>query len=397
MKPVFSNFVGVHAHPIDSDHDLWQSALPKDRFAAALNPKASKSAGFRYADYFSAAHEFLTANNFQNLLGSLNQVFERDVTLSEITSVNIKLLKHGKYYHPAKIEVRLEQTEYAFVLNLAVSPAGLSTIETEYKQLRRLDTEFPISFIPKVFASGDVTQPDGSPVKMFLGQWLDGYHEFHLSPKLPAGIKTDRLEIKVWNETEDRLSGDRILDLIQNASMILSFYYNPETFEQIFPWHHAAGDFVVRLKGDRLSLKLITVRDYAPLLTDNSQTSDSTDLIAMLQSLLLFCIALSLRMRMDRADGTGNVVFYPNECVPAIVRGFFQGLDLAALMRQYPDDFRRAVQAYFAEASPSEMADLTDACFSSAMAGSKESIDFDVKQHARLLIEAFKHQANADQ
>ena len=48
-------------------------------------------------------------------------------------------------------------------------------------------------------------------------------------------------------------------------SKILTLYYNPRTYHQIFPWHHGAGDFVVRADGDRIEVRLVTVRQYGPL------------------------------------------------------------------------------------------------------------------------------------
>ena len=53
--------------------------------------------------------------------------------------------------------------------------------------------------------------------------------------------------------------------LLRQAAMILTACYDPVTTEQIFPWHHAAGDFVIRCDKDTLSVRLITARGLVPV------------------------------------------------------------------------------------------------------------------------------------
>jgi hypothetical protein len=37
--------------------------------------------------------------------------------------------------------------------------------------------------------------------------------------------------------------------------MILTACYDPISSRQIFPWHHAAGDFVVRVERERVGVR----------------------------------------------------------------------------------------------------------------------------------------------
>ena len=98
---------------------------------------------------------------------------------------------------------------------------------------------------------------------MFLGEWFEGYNEFHISLD-PADEKH---KIIVWDHEHGNyfLSTDQTKALYRQAAKILTCYYNVETFEQISSWHHAAGDFVLKCQNDEIDLKLITVRQYRPM------------------------------------------------------------------------------------------------------------------------------------
>jgi hypothetical protein len=52
---------------------------------------------------------------------------------------------------------------------------------------------------------------------------------------------------------------------VRRGIFLLTAYYNIDTGEQIFPWHHAAGDFVVTPLAEGFPVKLIAVRGYAIL------------------------------------------------------------------------------------------------------------------------------------
>ena len=92
---------------------------------------------------------------------------------------------------------------------------------------------------------------------MFLGEWFSGFNEFHLS-RDPA---TGQGRILVWDygAGDFFLSPEQAAGVYKEAAKILTAYYNLETFEQIFSWHHAAGDFVLKLEKGRMKVRLITV------------------------------------------------------------------------------------------------------------------------------------------
>jgi hypothetical protein len=107
------------------------------------------------------------------------------------------------------------------------------------------------------------------------------------------------------------------------VARILTAYYNWNTFRQIYPWHHAAGDFVLREEGGKVDVRLVTIRDYRPVV-DFSTRKRAGKLLA----LILFFLHLTVQMRLDRLDGIGDVIWAEDHCLEGAVAGFFQGLAL---------------------------------------------------------------------
>jgi hypothetical protein len=138
--------------------------------------------------------------------------------------------------------------------------------------------------------------------------------------------------------------------------MILTAYYNPMTFEQIFAWHHAAGDFIVNIDQGRPEVKLITVRRYAPLF-ENIEPDPET----VIQCLQIFLYNLSLRMRLDRLDGVGEMARAPDLVVKATVQGFFKGLNLQLTAQDLPLELASIFRTYIKLQSKQDIIDgITD-------------------------------------
>jgi hypothetical protein len=152
---------------------------------------------------------------------------------------------------------------------------------------------------------------------MFLADWFQGYQEFHLSNDKEDGSQ----RLVMWDTDKGHLylSRQQAWHIYRQAAMILTLYYGVETFEQIFPWHHAAGDFVARAQGDSLDVRLVTARQYAPLVEPSQGVSPH-------EALLFFLMNLSVRMRLDRLDGVGPVTWADDDCVDATLVGFAEGL-----------------------------------------------------------------------
>ncbi|MDP3282902.1 MAG: hypothetical protein Q8M56_00545, partial [Desulfobacterales bacterium] len=286
-----------------------------------------------YGDYFEATGAFIKKNNYEVILTALSCINE-DIRLEQINKINISLEKHGQFYHPSKIEAVTKNSVIPFVVNVAVSKIGIECIHKEYFTLKKLNSEFPNSFIPAVYGQGDFIGRNNLQIGMFLGEWFEGYSEFHIS-KDPSDGKE---KILVWNNLNGNffISADKATEIYRQASMIMTCFYNVNTFEQIFPWHHAAGDFVVKQTGDSLDVKLITARQYATLFQTKVQTKDQG---LILEGLFMFLVVLSIRMRLDRLDGTGDIVWADNISVDGTIKGFREAIKIKTRSRGIPYNF----------------------------------------------------------
>jgi len=306
VNPQLRFFLSGRTKPLEPNSKLWNLPLPVKREIAGIKADQNSSLSVTYGDYFEATASFIKKNNYEVILTALSYINE-DIRLEQINEINISLEKHGPFYHPSKVEAVTENSVIPFVLNVAVSKTGIECIHKEYFTLKKLDSEFSNSFIPSVYGQDDFICRDNLQIGMFLGEWFEGYSEFHIS-KDPSDGKE---KILIWDNLNGNffISADKATEIYRQASMIMTSFYNVHTFEQIFPWHHASGDFVVKQTGDSLDVKLITARQYASLFETKVQTKDQ-DLI--FEGLFMFLVILSIRMRLDRIDGTGDIVWADN-------------------------------------------------------------------------------------
>ena len=279
-----------------------------------------KALSITIGDYLLSARKFLEKENFLFLRKGLKGLLSCNVEVDKIAKIIICLEKHGPFYHPIKTTVVLKDAKtVSFVLNGAVSDMGLATIENEHQNLKQLSfdklnkgTIVTKNFIPEVFGIDFIESGKGK-VGFFLAQWFDGFEEFHV-------VKTDNKN-KVGLLKSDGsfllIPDSKAISIYEKASKILTFYYGIQSLKQISPWHHAAGDFIVKIDGDRVEVKLITVRGYNRLM-------ESEDLFL---GLLFFFLNLSLRMRIDRNKGTKEYVFLDESIVQPCVDGFILGLN----------------------------------------------------------------------
>ena len=222
------------------------------------------------------------------------------------------------------------------------------------RNMIRLIQEYPYSFLPEVYHIGKIDQGKSpQPLYICMGQWLEGYSEFHLtrSPDKTADC------LIVWDTQRGNhyLSSDQRQKVYRQAAMILTAYYNLETTEHISAWHHAAGDFVVAesRNSEQIDLKLITVRKYAPLIQEIPE-----DAAAAFQALLLFLLNMTIRMRIDRLDGVGEMVWADDRALAGTVAGFFQGLNLQVDHGIIPEDVPVYFREYLRKLSADDALDL---------------------------------------
>ncbi|MCU0558786.1 MAG: hypothetical protein MUD16_01145 [Desulfobacterales bacterium] len=305
-KPRFAFFLETEGQPIDGGHSAWNRNLPGSPGCFSGGERAGEEIPFTVGDYFLTAREFLKSA----------------APTASAERIRIHLAKHGPFYHPARVAAELKGRRAEFVLNMAVSEAGRQLIHREYATLQRLNRTVAPSYLPAVFAVGEAALPGKPQVPMFIGQWLAGFCEFHLS----RSSKAAETGMVVWDpdDGDRRLDRDQTRAVYREATRILAHYFNFATGECIGSWNHAAGDFVVNLAGPGPQVRLITVRDYRPLLRPAADAGRG--LPALMETLLVFFLDTTIRMRLDRLDGVGEIAW----AGPVAVEGGLEGF-LAAL------------------------------------------------------------------
>lgn len=309
--PSFVFSVSDVRNTVDEKTDLWLRHLPSTR-----HPGDATCSPVTVGDYFTAARRFLSDNDFAVVKTAALDILDQPIEPLDIAGLSICLVKHGTFYHPSRVDIRLgDERRCALVLNLAVSPAGRACIDRECAALRHLAHR--TDALPKVYGKDHLTSGAGVDVSLFAARWLDDYHEFHLSREGRGH------NILVWDEGRGHyfLSEEEQDDLYRQAALILTRCYNPLTCEQIQPWHHAAGDFVVNKSGHKLDVKLITVRQYTSLF---EEVPDDRE--ALVEAAMIFLVNLSIRMRLDREDGIKETLWADDRCLSPVVAGFLEGL-----------------------------------------------------------------------
>ena len=353
--PRFSFFISYSKEPVSEDSPIWHEPLPLRLDALIKNVGDGESVS--HAAYFRAVQTFLEANSLEVITRAVSRQLNRDVKAADVEEIRIRLEKHGEFYHPCRIETVVYEQQLSFVLNVAISETGRRFIEAEFHLLNRLNTEQPLQYLPQAYGFGR-TVSNGKNFAMFLGQWFDGYHEFHIS--IDPSDKTPK--IMVWDDARGRffLSAEQTKILYARVSRILTGYYNLASFEQIFSWHHAAGDFIVKIENEKLELRLVTVRRYAAIFKNQQKAQNASgDPQRILQALLIFFLSLSIRMRLDRLDGIGEMVWSDSIAVEPTLIGFLEALSIKPDISSLPDSPLACFIAYLASCTEGDLIDLT--------------------------------------
>ena len=387
VNPQIKFFLSGQTQPLEPNSKQWNLPLPVKRETTGIKADQNPSLSVTYGDYFEAAGKFIIKNNYKVILKALSYMNEF-IRLEQVNEIKISLEKHGPFYHPSKIEVFTENSVIPFVLNVAVSKIGIECIHNEFSTLKKLNFEFSNSFIPAVYGYDDFIGRDNIQIGMFLGEWFEGYSEFHIS-KDPSDGKE---KILIWDNSNGSffVSEDTAIEIYRQASMIMTCFYNVHTFEQIFPWHHAAGDFVVKQTGNSLDVKLVTARQYSSLFETKVQTKDQE---LIFEGLLMFLVILSIRMRLDRIDGTGDIVWADDLSVEGTIRGFWEGMIIKSRSKVIPYNFIDEFRIYFQSRSKNELFDLSKAIIGSFNQSAPDIpvIDRNLAKHSSELFHAVKN------
>ncbi|MBL0716444.1 MAG: hypothetical protein JJV89_00195 [Desulfosarcina sp.] len=348
IEPIFKFFINDISNPVTWESRIWKKSLPVSRNRFVKQSKTENNQDITYGDYFQAIGRFFKDDSFADLLSVMPSCPDMDIGLKNINEISIYLIKHGALYHPSRVEFYIKNKKLQFVLNVALSTFGRTILLKEYNVLKKLNNNFTFSFLPIVYQYDEVYLPKigrketCQKAGLLLGEWLDGFNEFHLT----MDQDNQKQKIIVWDSINGNyyLSTRETLELYKQAATILTCYYNIKTFEQIFPWHHAAGDFVVKKRNDKLYLKIVTARQYASMFGRNvNSIRHETDTNSISEGLLVFFLNLSIRMRLDRLDGVGDTVWANDVAVAGTFKGFMNGLVLKPENNIFPE----ALDKYF--------------------------------------------------
>lgn len=314
--------------------------------------RAGATGTVTFRAYLEGVERFVRENwdRLQSAILEVDQDFSGTIKGFDVISE-----KHGSDYHPARVMVTGDHCAYSFVANVAVTERGRARLATEFSVLKSLYAKHDRAFVPRVYFRDDLRTPDENghslPMEVFLGEWLEGYHEFHLSPHPEAGD----LAMALWDMDRGTafLSDGHAREVYRQAAFVLTHYFDPETFHEIFPWHHAAGDFVVACSGDRVDVKLIAARQYAPRVEFAQRALDN-----QVYALLLFFANLTIRMRLDRSNGVGEIVWADEYCLDGSVEGFVEAMRQKVAAGRCSTALWSTFVRVARDMPPDEMADL---------------------------------------
>jgi len=274
-------------------------------------------------DYFQAIETFLLRDN----AGCMDRILEKTGLgghgWTKIRRIRIRSEKHGAIYHIASLEIFLDDGAIKLAVSVAASDHAARFLARETKTLKTLCESRNLPYLPRVYEKGEIVcRSPGRPsqtLALLLSEWFEGWHEWHFS----GHEASKRRRIAIWDLEKGRRYANRkeAFEIFRQSARILTLYYDPKTFRQIYPWRHAAGDFIVKTGDDGVHMRLTTARDYRSIMGFLSEETVNP-LIAM----AYFFLNLTIWMRLDRLDGVGDVIWAPDFTVQAVTRGFFEGL-----------------------------------------------------------------------
>ncbi len=274
------------------------------------------------AGYFGVLEQFILLHAEKKILS----VLKINHALTDIPEIIIRSEKHGAFYHIASVAISVPGEHAKFAVTSALSESARRSLDEEYHILQQLSA-INSYLIPQVYYKKSVIcETESGPEEFLLvsGEWLDGYHEWHLSEDSESGER----KILLWDYEKGYryLTAMESYELLRQVAYILTLYYDQGSYRQIYPWHHGAGDFVAKAEaGNTISVKLVTARQYDPLVQFD-QTEEANRLIGAIH----FLLNLSLRIRLDRLDGVEEPAWFDEFAVDAAVAGFFAGLAVSS-------------------------------------------------------------------
>jgi hypothetical protein len=282
-------------------------------------------------DYFEAIKEFLLKDHGKPLIAVIRKRSNMNIGLEGIRKLLIRSEKHGALYHLASVEIFFGTRSVKLSVSTAVFEKGRDWLTHEFDILKFLDRTFDLPYLPKPYFAGAIERhagPSKEILSMVLADWFEDYHEWHLSIDKESG----KQRVCIWDLKNGHgfASEEESHEIFRKAAGILTLYYDTRNFSQIYPWHHAAGDFIVKRTNGIIDVKLTTARRYESFMGFFS--GENVDPVI---ALIYFFLNLTVRMRLDRLDGLGDTVWAGNFSVEASTRGFFEALRIMEAEGRY--------------------------------------------------------------
>lgn len=368
------------ADVVDAASPCWGAPLPR-------GPEPAPGAGGpTFGAYFESIADWLRAGNGQALREALAAAGHPLGPGESMAAVAVRAEKHGPFYHPARVAVHTApgRPPALLALNLAASEAGRALMEAEIAALERVGRRLVPGDVPRVLARGTGRAAGAPPLPMFLADWFEGFCEFHLARRPSDG----RTQLRCWEagSADPFLDARETRETYRQVARLLTRAFDPRSSTQIYPWHHATGDFVVRRGPGSPQVKLVSVRRYGatldfPGLSDPARADEARFL-----GLLVFFLNLTVRMRLDRLEGTGETAWAGPEAVGPTVEGFAEGLPAELAAEWLPQ-----VKGWSAGQLLALLGPVAD--FYGLMAQEAEVIAHGLPGHARDLAQALKAMA----
>jgi hypothetical protein len=186
-------------------------------------------------DYFKCIQRFI-----MDRVEVLSQKSIASLTADRIDEILIRSEKHGTLYHVASVEITGHDTRRKFAISTAFSKPRRALLLHEVATIKFLNQHFCYDYIPKLYLASEVvcSNPKGSEiVVMSVAEWLEGYNEWHLTVD-----QDGKQAVLIWDMEKGnrRASSDEGRSIFREAARILTLYYDPKNYRQIYPWHHAA-------------------------------------------------------------------------------------------------------------------------------------------------------------
>jgi hypothetical protein len=336
-------------------------------------------------DYFESIKELLLSDDAKILTSVIGEKLGKKLTFDRIDSMDIRCEKVGTLYHVASLTVRGEGGPLKLCVTSAINDEAIHCLEREASYLVFLTDTYHLTCLPRVFYKGGVvrhTSKGDATLVHSVQEWFEDYHEWHLSLD-----DSGRQGITLWDMGKGyrTFSLEEGSEIHQQAAKILTLCYDFRTGRQINPWSHAAGDFVAKVGEGSFSVRLTTVRGYEPLPLFREERSFDP-----LIHMSYFFVDLTVRMRLDRLDGIGSVLWAESSILHPVVSGFFEALSSREVQDRYPAGDRQRIRESLKSFTEDKIRSFLLSLLDHFSGEEKGVVEKHLEEHARDLVHTMR-------